>query len=104
MANLAGMENLARYITGAQISKSEFARDVGISAPYLSQILGGIRRPSLDVALRIAAATDGNVPVEAWGSNIAPPSVTPDALACADQGNTAAVANQTVENLTPEAK
>ena len=77
------MEKLAAHIKAANVTKSDFARSLGISAPYLSQILGGIRRPSLDVALRIASVTNGEVPVDAWGGQVVAP-LRSGPLACAE--------------------
>lgn len=45
---------------------AEWAECFGISRPYLYALVDGTRRPSLDVAKRIAAATDGSVPITAW--------------------------------------
>lgn len=44
----------------------EWAKEFGISRPYLHALLNGQRHPSIDVAKRIAAATDGKIPVTAW--------------------------------------
>lgn len=72
------MEQLAQYIKDAKISRSDFAKKVGISAPYLTQILSKdcSKRPSLDVAVRIAAVTNGAVPVEGWVSHLSSPTST----------------------------
>jgi DNA-binding transcriptional regulator YdaS (Cro superfamily) len=43
------------------MSRSEFARAVGISAPHLTLILGRSRGVSLDLAKRIESATGGEV-------------------------------------------
>lgn len=66
MDKFAHMEQLATHLKAAGIKRNEFARSVGISAPYLTQILGGLKRPSLDLAFRIEKATDGIVPVSCW--------------------------------------
>jgi DNA-binding transcriptional regulator YdaS (Cro superfamily) len=58
------MEQLRAYLSGRR--KAEFARQVGIVPPYLSQILSGGRRPSLDLMARIDRATSGAVPLSAW--------------------------------------
>jgi DNA-binding transcriptional regulator YdaS (Cro superfamily) len=58
------MEQLRTYLEGR--NKGDFARSVNIVPVYLSHILSGVRTPSLALALRIARATDGAVPVESW--------------------------------------
>lgn len=61
------MSDLASHIK-ANPGKSlgEWAEGFGISRPYLYQLIDGERSPSLDVAKRIAAATDGEVPISVW--------------------------------------
>lgn len=44
----------------------EWAERFGISRPHLIALLEGQRMPSPAVARRIAAGTDGAVPVETW--------------------------------------
>jgi len=66
------MEQLATHLKAAGIKRNEFARSVGISAPYLTQILAGRKRPSLDLAFRIEKATDGIVPASCWVSHQEP--------------------------------
>lgn len=68
------MDTLSDFIRDAQMTRSQFAERVGISAPYLSQIMSGSRRPSIDVAFRIAEATRNSVPVDAWAKKPAAPS------------------------------
>lgn len=63
------MNKLAAYIAGTGSTRSSFAERIGISAPYLTQILNGDKRPSLDVAFRIEAATGGDVPACEWVTN-----------------------------------
>ena len=61
------MDTLTAHIK-AQPEKpmQAWADDFGISRPYLYALLDGSRQPSIDVAVRIAAATKGAVPVSAW--------------------------------------
>lgn len=66
------MEQLATHLKAAGIKRNEFARSVGISAPYLTQILAGLKRPSLDLAFRIEKATNGIVPASCWVSHQEP--------------------------------
>jgi transcriptional regulator with XRE-family HTH domain len=54
--------NLRTYFDAEAVTQAEFAASIGLSAPMLSQIVTGNRRPSLEVALKIAKAA--NVPVE----------------------------------------
>ncbi len=49
---------LATWID-ARMPRSEFAKKAGMSEPHLSQVLQRKRGLSLDVAVRIEAATDG---------------------------------------------
>ena len=46
--------------------KLEFAERIGVSPAYLSQMLWWWRRPSLELAVRIERATNGEVPCSAW--------------------------------------
>jgi transcriptional regulator with XRE-family HTH domain len=66
------MEQLATHLKAAGTKRNEFARIVGISAPYLTQILSGLKRPSLDLAFRIETATGGVVPASCWVSHQEP--------------------------------
>lgn len=49
---------LAAWID-ARMPRAEFARKAGMSEPHLSQVLQRKRGLSLDVAVRIEAATEG---------------------------------------------
>ena len=60
------MSNLSEYIASKGMTRSEFAKTVGISAPYLSEILSGAKRPSLNLAFRIEEITGGEVPASGW--------------------------------------
>jgi DNA-binding transcriptional regulator YdaS (Cro superfamily) len=53
--------------------QGSFAVRLGVSGPFLSQIISGHRRPSLDLAVRIARLTGGAVPVESWVPESAAP-------------------------------
>lgn len=68
------MDHLDTYLKATGIRRIDFARSVGISAPYLSQILGGLKRPSLALAIRIERATQGTVPAHVWVSHQGQPS------------------------------
>ena len=58
------MMNLNTYLEGRP--KNKFAKAAGISAAYLSQIMGGDRSPGLSLAFRIETLTDGDVPASSW--------------------------------------
>ena len=60
------MATLSTYLKRNKINQKAFAEKIGCSAPYLCQILGGKRRPSIDLMAAIQDATDGNVPVSVW--------------------------------------
>ena len=60
------MEKLASYIADEGITQSTFARRVGISDPYLSQILYGTRNPGFKLMLKIEEATDKKVCLYDW--------------------------------------
>ena len=64
------METLSQYLNGKR--KGEFARAVGISPAYLSQILGGMRSPSLSLMRRFSAASGGEVDLNSWAANVSP--------------------------------
>lgn len=59
-----GSDLLTAYLTGRK--RIDFAARIDVSAAYLSQLAAGDRQPGRAVARRIAAETDGAVPVEAW--------------------------------------
>jgi transcriptional regulator with XRE-family HTH domain len=60
------MSTLSSYLVDADISVNEFGRKLGVSAGVVSRYMTGQRRPSIEIALRIAAETGGKVPVESW--------------------------------------
>lgn len=60
------MEKLKAHLTRTKTRQLEFARSLGISQSYVSEMLSGKRTPSLAMAGRIASATKGRVPVSAW--------------------------------------
>lgn len=66
------MKQLATYLKITSIKRNAFARLVGISSPYLTQILAGNKRPSLDLAFRIEKATNRLVPASCWVSHQEP--------------------------------
>lgn len=60
------MDKLAKWLLRTGMSQQDAAHKLGISAGYLSLLLANKRQPTARMALRIADATEGEVPVEAW--------------------------------------
>ncbi|MGB1215967.1 MAG: helix-turn-helix domain-containing protein [Pikeienuella sp.] len=58
------MENLKKYLQDR--NKGDFARKIGTSPSYLSQIMSAHRRPSLALMVRIEKATGGAVDLNSW--------------------------------------
>lgn len=57
---------LHQIIRDSGESQTTWAARIGVSASYLSSLLNGHRVPSLQVAARIEALTDGQVPAASW--------------------------------------
>jgi DNA-binding XRE family transcriptional regulator len=57
---------LKQVIEQSGQSRTEWAARLGISRPFLSLLEGGKRQPSLELAVRIERATDGQVPASSW--------------------------------------
>lgn len=62
------MQTLSQYIANHPIraTQCEWARFLGISQPYLSQILSGARTPHWRLMRRIEEKTRGAVPMDVW--------------------------------------
>lgn len=60
------MMDLNTYLTTTGTSQRAFAEKVGISASFLNELLRTDKEPGLETAQKIATATDGTVPLEAW--------------------------------------
>jgi hypothetical protein len=68
-ADFPQVTDLGRWMAGhAARPMAEWASDFDVSRPFLYDLLSGNRFPSLDVALRIRAVTDGAVTVASWGN------------------------------------
>lgn len=67
---------LSQIITDSGKSQTFWAERLGISRSYLSDILAGNKTPSLALAVRIQAETEGRVTCESWVSR---PSTEEDA-------------------------
>lgn len=73
----SGMEKLQHYLDATGTRQSAMAALLGISRGYMSQMVTGLKLPSLDLAVRIERATGGAVPASSWIP--APtPAPTPD--------------------------
>ncbi|MDO5658317.1 MAG: helix-turn-helix transcriptional regulator [Paracoccus sp. (in: a-proteobacteria)] len=57
---------LTEAIRSLNMTRAEFAKRIGVGRPFLSGLETGRKRPSLEVAVRIARETGGMVPVESW--------------------------------------
>lgn len=60
------MEKLKAYIKAQNMTQADFAGALGISAPYLSQILKGERLPGWELMQKIEKTTDQAVSLDAW--------------------------------------
>ena len=54
---------LARWIVARKRTRAQVAEQLGISVPFLGHICREVRRPSLDLAVRIERLTEGEVSV-----------------------------------------
>lgn len=61
---LRGRQLLRDWLTRSNHNQRDLARKLGVSEPYLSQILSGNRRPKLELLIAIEAAS--GVPVGSW--------------------------------------
>jgi transcriptional regulator with XRE-family HTH domain len=64
VTTLIGRERLAQWIERSRLNQLEAAKVIGIDPTQLSMVLNGKRRPGLDNAVKIEAAT--GIVVEAW--------------------------------------
>lgn len=48
------------------LPQAEVAALLGMSRPYLTQLLSGAKKPGLDLAVKIERLTNGAVPASAW--------------------------------------
>jgi len=59
-----GRRSLLAWLKRSQVLRVALAREIGISKAYMSNILNGHRRPSLETLLRIETRT--GVPAVSW--------------------------------------
>lgn len=64
------MEKLQQFLATSGTRQSALAATLGINRGYMSQLVSGLKIPSLPLAARIEQATGGAVPVGCW---IVPP-------------------------------
>lgn len=57
---------LVKYIQISGETRTAWAKRLGVSKSYLSDILNGNRQPGLNLAARIERETDGAVPATSW--------------------------------------
>ena len=60
------MNQLRAYLAQNSIRQSVLAETLGVSNGYMSQIINGDKRPSLDLAVKIEDATGGAVTARSW--------------------------------------
>jgi transcriptional regulator with XRE-family HTH domain len=60
------MSKLHTYLAETGTTQSDLAGRVGVSKGYMSEIVGGQKRPGLDVAFAIERETGGMVPAACW--------------------------------------
>lgn len=60
------MTNFQTHIKDQQLKQRDVARQLGISGGYLSELVNGIKTPSLDLAVAIERLTQGAVPAASW--------------------------------------
>ena len=60
------MTKLSQFLKDAAISQERFAKQVGISPGYASEIVAGVKTPGLALAIRIEASTGGEIPAASW--------------------------------------
>ena len=60
------MTPIQRFMSDHDGPQRTLAAALGISRPYLSLLVAGKKRPSLELAVRIERLSQGNVPVTSW--------------------------------------
>jgi transcriptional regulator with XRE-family HTH domain len=65
LCNIVVMNTLARKYLSSR-PQLDVAQKLGVSQAYLSQLLSGQRRPSLELAVHIEQMTGGAVPTTSW--------------------------------------
>lgn len=60
------METLSQYLERSQLTQAEFAKRVGTTQANISKLCGSDPKISTDLAVKIATATGGSVPITVW--------------------------------------
>jgi len=60
------MKTLASYLAASGTSQRAFAEQVGASPSFINEIVHGLKKPGRGLAVRIAQATSGSIPPDAW--------------------------------------
>ncbi|WRH62073.1 MAG: helix-turn-helix transcriptional regulator [Fuscovulum sp.] len=60
------MTKLRTFLSQSGTTQAELAKEVGVSRPYMSELVGGTKIPSLENAVAIERATNGAVPASSW--------------------------------------
>ena len=63
---VADMASISQYLEAASLTQAAFAQQLGVTQGTVSKWKAGEKRPGLDMALKIEAATSGAVPVASW--------------------------------------
>jgi transcriptional regulator with XRE-family HTH domain len=66
---MTGPERLRKYLTQNSLTHERFAAAAGVSIPMVSLWLSGHRRPNLQSAFKLEAATDGFIRATDWLPN-----------------------------------
>lgn len=66
----------SEFIRSSGLNRAAWADRLGISRPYLSDLLNGNKTPSLQLAFKIEQATGGKVPASAWLADAATDAAT----------------------------
>jgi transcriptional regulator with XRE-family HTH domain len=65
---------LRQFIRNSGLTQTQWAERFGVTSSYLSVLLQGGRKPSLQLAVRIERETDGAVPATSWVAPCAAPA------------------------------
>lgn len=60
------MTHLLSYLEATKTRQSALAEVLGVSRGYMSELVGGTKQPSLELAFAIERATGGAVPASSW--------------------------------------
>lgn len=66
------MTSLRVHLEQSRTPQSQLAAALGISRGYMSELVGGTKTPSLELAFAIEEATGGAVPARSWLPDAAP--------------------------------